>query len=88
MSIWSGRHLVLQDEMARVFSGAIVNRIDDETCKALVCGWPDAATYRTEVAIGVLEQFADMAGSTEDGDAEVCRALENAGAFLGFTHTD
>ena len=45
-------------------------------------GWPESFRYDEEKAIRVLATFPDGYGETETGDAEVCSALEDAGALL------
>lgn len=45
-------------------------------------GWPESFRYDEEKAICVLATFHDGYGETEMGDAEVCVALEDAGALI------
>lgn len=87
MATRSSSPMELQHEMSRVFTGAIVNRVDNETCRVLVSGWPDSVLYHTRRAVMILRGFEDGAGSTEHGDAMVCRAIEQAGASLGTSNT-
>ena len=66
----------LHDEFWRVFGNCHV------TADGIYAdGWPDAIAYRADVAVQVLGRFADGHGTTEAGDAEVCAALEEAGAL-------
>ena len=71
-------------EVRRVFGLADVEADVDtgELVRVCVDGWPDQVVYRTEPLIATLEGFSDGHGKTEDGDREVCSALEEAGAFL------
>ena len=54
-------------------------------CRLRACGQPDPVRYNPAKAISVLRRYADRCGATEAGDAEVCRALEEAGAVKKMT---
>ena len=69
---------VMVEQMERVFGGATLT----EDGRVIVDGWPDAVAYDASAAVPVLQGFADRHGTTEQGDAEVCRALEQAGAVI------
>lgn len=45
-------------------------------------GWTEPVKYDAAKALPVLARFDDGHGATERGDAEVCVALEAAGAVL------
>lgn len=47
-----------------------------------VRGWPETVAYDPFLALAVLYEYDDGAGSTQDGDAAVCRDLEEEGAVL------
>ena len=66
----------LTQEFHRVFGSAH----ETETGQLYADGWPQAYAY-TDAAIEVLRRFPDGHGLTEEGDAEVCTALEQVGAF-------
>lgn len=69
----------LGQELARVFGAPVT---DDLHHGFAVEGWPDRIQYVPALALPVLRDFATGHGSTEDGDAEVCSALERAGAVV------
>lgn len=48
----------------------------------LVTGWPDRVEYDGQRAYDTLLQFPDGMGFSVEGDAEVCKALEDSGAFI------
>ena len=67
----------LTQEFTRVFGTA--HETDDGQLYA--DGWPQAFSY-TSKAMDVFRRFPDGHGLTEEGDAEVCSALENSGAVF------
>lgn len=69
---------VFEDEFYRVF-GSIY--IDDEG-RVRAEGWPEYVRYDEEAAAAVLAKFEYRHGITETGDAEVCAALDAAGARI------
>ena len=73
----------LRAEMSRVFGAhATAESLGDGIARVLVDGWPETMTYRTQTALDVLGVIADGAGESERGDANVCTALETAGAVV------
>ena len=64
-------------EFARVFGSV---NVDGDGVFA--DGWPEPVRYDEDKALPVLAGFDDGHGATERGDAEVCAALEAAGAVL------
>lgn len=69
----------LVTEFRRVFGECYVH--DDGGLFA--ADWPESVRYDEDKAVPVLARFDDGHGATEKGDAEVCRALEAAGAVIG-----
>lgn len=71
-------------EVRRVFGLAEVEANVDtgELVRVCVDGWPDRVIYRTELLIQTLEGFPSGFGKTEYGDGDVCRALDESGAFV------
>lgn len=69
---------VFEDEFYRVF-GSIY--IDDEG-RVRAEGWPEYVRYDEGKAAAVLAKFEYRHGEDEYGDAEVCAALEAAGAKI------
>jgi len=69
---------VFAEEFRRVF-GSI--RIDDEG-RVRAEGWPEYVRYDEEAAAAVLAVFPARYGITETGDADVCVALDAAGARI------
>ena len=69
---------VFAEEFYRVF-GSIY--IDDEG-RVRAEGWPECVRYDEGKAAAVLAKFEYRYGTTEEGDAEVCAALEAAGARI------
>jgi hypothetical protein len=49
-----------------------------------VDGWPGPVAYRTRKLLDTLGRFQDSHGTTEEGDREICQALEESGAFISF----
>ena len=77
---------VVEDEFRRVFgreATVLETRRDNTQVLVAVDGWPEPAWYDAGRALDVLNDWEDGAGE-EDGDADVCRDLEERGAFLGF----
>jgi len=73
----------LRAEMRRVFGApAEAASLGGGLALAHVDGWPERVTYRAAEAVAVLRGFGDAHGATEAGDAEVCAAVEAAGAFV------
>ena len=75
--------LVEQDRMSQMiteFRRVFGSVNQDQNGRVWADGWPDGVEYDVDVAIPVLQQFPDNYGRDERGDAEVCTALENAGA--------
>ena len=69
---------VFEDEFYRVFGSLYVT--DDGRVRAE--GWPECVRYDEEAAAAVLAVFPARYGITETGDAEVCAALDAAGARI------
>ena len=69
---------VFEDEFYRVFGSCI---IDDEG-RARAEDWPDYVRYDEGKAAAVLAKFEYRYGTTEEGDADVCAALDAAGARI------
>jgi len=69
---------VFEDEFQRVFGSIYI----DDAGRARAEGWPDYVRYDFAKAAAVLAGFASMYGLTEEGDAEVCAALDAAGARI------
>lgn len=74
---------ILEREMTRVFGCTVqAETCGDDLAKVVVTDWPESVTYRTTLAITTLREFDDDFGADAVGDAEVCRALEQGGAFV------
>lgn len=74
---------VLRREMRRVFDADVeAASRHDGTARVAVDGWAGPVAYVSLTALRVLRGFADSHGSTAAGDAEVCAALEAAGALV------
>lgn len=69
---------IFTEEFHRVF-GSIY--IDDEG-RVRAEGWPDYVRYDDGTAAAVLAAFPTRYGITETGDADVCAALDAAGARI------
>lgn len=74
-------HDDFHDEFLRVFGSCIADEDDPVAVRA--DDWPDFVRYDESVAIRVLKNFPPgFAVDDEDADAEVCAALEDAGAVI------
>ena len=62
--------------------GRVFGSVNVDGNRFFADGWDESVEYDTEKGAEVLARFADGHGATEKGDAEVCRALEVAGAVL------
>ena len=69
-------------EFERVFGSIEISDGGGLTYYSAV-GWPEGVLYDAGRAVRVLAGFSDGHGLTETGDAEVCDALERAGAVIG-----
>jgi len=69
-------------EFLRVFGAAEVTSDQTGVITVRADGWPDSRDYVAARAMLVLANFASNHGMTEQGDADVCRALEAAGALI------
>lgn len=70
-------------EMQRVFGAHVhCDWIGNRKVHVSLDGWPDWVTYDIVTALQVLGHFADRHGVSNEGDAEVCCALEDAGAVV------
>ena len=69
------------DEFMRVFGSCGVH--DDDPNAVLAEGWPDFVVVDdVQLATDILRRFPYRYGEDEYGDAEVCAALEAAGARI------
>ena len=71
------------EEFQRVFGAVTIH--DDEQynpyqIRVSVPGWPEPQTYEPQRAWAVLTAIETGHGTTEAGDAEVCKALDDANA--------
>lgn len=73
-------------QVRRIFGEAEVEPEGDagDLVRVDIDSWPDAIIYRAGVLAEVLAGFPTGHGKTADGDAEICAALENAGAVVSF----
>jgi hypothetical protein len=67
-----------RDEFERVFG----DYVEDSRGGIRSLDWPAYVQYDHQIAVNVLSTSQDEHGTTEDGDAEVCAALESAGAVI------
>jgi len=69
------------EEFMRVFGSCVVH--DDDPNAVLAEGWPDFVVVDdVQLATTILGRFPSGYGEDEDGDAEVCVALDAAGAAI------
>jgi len=69
---------VFAEEFYRVFGSIYI----DDAGQVRAEGWPDYVRYDEGKATAVLAAFPPMYGVTETGDADVCAALDAAGARI------
>ncbi len=75
------KHDDFHAEFRRVWGSCVVDADDPVAVRA--DDWPDFVRYDESVAIRVLKNFPPgFAVDDEDADAEVCAALEDAGAVI------
>lgn len=75
------KHDDFHGEFRRVFGSCVVDEDDPATVRA--DDWPDYVRYDESVAIRVLKNFPiKYAVDDAEGDAQVCAALEDAGAVI------
>ena len=73
----------LISEMERVFAAkASLLAEDAGTATVAMDGWPEPVKYHMDKAISVLVTVPTGAGADAEGDARVCRLLEDWGAFI------
>ena len=77
---------IVEAEMERVFgrrARVLAARRENTQVEVVVDGWMEPVWYAVGPLMSELAEWADGAGDGE-GDPEVCRSLEECGAFLGF----
>lgn len=74
----------VRPEVRRVFGAAfsVEDGMDMTTVVVSSPLWHEAITYRVVPLLATLSAIADGAGESERGDANVCTALEAAGAVV------
>ena len=72
----------IEQEFARLGLAARAVATPCGTVLVTAEGWPDAIVYTPATLLPILCRYPDGHMRTEEGDAEVCAAIEAAGALV------